>query len=56
MQSIRVTQQTKLDVGSLSWETEVEAGILYLTIDRGIKGKQYWKIDGKNTVLLKEEF
>lgn len=63
MQSIPVTQQTKpiaqktkLDFGLPSFEAKAKAGVLYFTIDRGIKGKQYWKTDGKNTVLVKEEF
>ena len=52
MKDLTTKQYTKLNSSLPYFNSQEINGILYFTIDLGIKGKQCWKTDGVNTVLV----
>ena len=52
MKHLTTKQYTKLNSSLPNCNSYEIDGILYFTIDLGVQGKQCWKTDGVNTVLI----
>ena len=52
MKSFSTRQNTQPEFGLTNFDAQEINGVLYFTIDLGVKGKQRWKTDGKNTVFV----
>ena len=52
MKSYLTRQDTQLNLELLDFDAQEINGVLYFTVNLRTKGKQRWKTDGKNTVLV----